>query len=251
MKTILAIAPLALALSACSYYNPNPEPYPPYPGPGPAQPAGEYRAVGTEPFWDLTIGQEMVFTDRGNNVRVAQQTPPVQTGYAGEMYNTTRIRANIVHAQCSDGMSDRTYPDKVQVWIDGREYNGCGAPASYYGQVGESGYPNGMPAPTLSETNWRVVAINGQQVPAQNFYMNFQPDRLSAKFGCNSLGAGYSQSSNRLNVGAVMATRMACPDMSMEDAGSRILAQPLTISGPGDRVTLSNSAGSIDLVRAR
>ena len=36
-------------------------------------------------------------------------------GFAGEIYQTPRINVNIVHAQCSDGMSDRTYPDKVQV----------------------------------------------------------------------------------------------------------------------------------------
>jgi heat shock protein HslJ len=34
---------------------------------------------------------------------------------------------NIVKNQhCSDGMSDRVYPDKVQVTVDGRQFNGCG-----------------------------------------------------------------------------------------------------------------------------
>ena len=47
-------------------------------------------------------------------------------GFAGEIYQTPRINVNIVHAQCSDGMSDRTYPDKVQVTVDGRRFNGCG-----------------------------------------------------------------------------------------------------------------------------
>lgn len=107
-----------------------------------------------------------------------------------------------------------------------------------------------MPAPTLNRTNWRVVAINGQQVPAQNYYINFMPDRMSAKFGCNSLGAGYSQNGNQLNVGAVMATRMACPDMSFENSGSRVLEAPLTVSGSGGMLTLSSRNGSIDLMRA-
>jgi uncharacterized membrane protein len=47
-------------------------------------------------------------------------------GFAGEIYNTPRIHMNIVHGQCSDGMSDRVYPDKVQVDVDGRRFNGCG-----------------------------------------------------------------------------------------------------------------------------
>ena len=40
-------------------------------------------------------------------------------GIAGEIYQTTRLNVNIVHARCSDGMSDRVYPDKVQVSADG------------------------------------------------------------------------------------------------------------------------------------
>jgi uncharacterized membrane protein len=47
-------------------------------------------------------------------------------GIAGEIYRTPRIDVNVVHAQCSDGMSDRVYPDKVQVTLDGKRFNGCG-----------------------------------------------------------------------------------------------------------------------------
>lgn len=265
MKTILALAPLAFALTACvGYpgryeYPQGPQDYPPQgpyqPAPtGPYQPSGDYRAVGTEPFWDLDIGRDLVFTDRGNNVQVVQQTPPVQNGFAGEMYNTPRIRVNIVHAECSDGMSDRRFPDRVQVWVDGRQYNGCGAPTSFYTSTNERGdpiapLPSG-PVPQLSQTNWRVVAINGRQTPQRDFYLNFQPDRIGAKFGCNTLGAGYSQNGNMLTAGAVMATRMACLDMSFEDAGSRVMALPMTISANGPRLTLSNANGSIDLVRS-
>lgn len=262
MKTILALAPLALAVSACTTYPgryeypQGPQEPPPYgqPYPGPEAPQGDYRAIGTEPFWDLTIGHDLIFTDRGNNVEVRQPTPPVRTGFAGEMYETPRIRVNIVHAECSDGMSDRRFPDKVQVWVDGRQYDGCGAPAAFYSSTNEQGDPvaplPGGPMIQLSQTNWRVVAINGLQTPAQNFYLNFQPDRIGAKFGCNSLGAGYSQQGNVLTAGAVMATRMACPDMSFEDAGSRVMALPMTVSGAGNRLTLSNANGSIDLIRA-
>jgi heat shock protein HslJ len=102
----------------------------------------------------------------------------------------------------------------------------------------------------LTGTNWRVVTINGRPTPPRNFYMNFMPDRIGAKFGCNSLGASYTQSDNVLDAGAVMATRMACPDMSFETQGSAILEQPMTITGGGDRLVLSNRAGSIELVRA-
>ena len=44
---------------------------------------------------------------------------------------------------------------------------------------------------------------------------------------------------------------MACPDMGFEGQGARILAQPVTVSGYGNRITLSNDRGSIELVQAR
>jgi heat shock protein HslJ len=137
MKTTLLLAPLALALSACAYGPGYPPPGPggPYPAPYPGPPVDQpgYRAIGTEPFWDLTIGRDMVFTDRGNDVGpVVQPTPRPINGFAGEIYQTPRINVNIVHAPCSDGMSDRTYPDKVQVRVDGRAYEGCGGPASFW-----------------------------------------------------------------------------------------------------------------------
>jgi heat shock protein HslJ len=231
--------------------------YPPqgYPQPGyPGTQAG-YRAIGTEPFWDLEIGRDLVFTDRGNNVSVRQPTPRPINGTAGEIYRTPRLEVNIVHSQCSDGMSDRTYPDTVQVYVDGRLYRGCGAQSSFFSQVGENGEPNypgqGAPVAALSGTNWRVVSINGTPTPAGNFYINFMPDRIGAKFGCNSMGAGYTQNGSTLTVGAIMATKMACPDMNFENLGSTILMSPMTVSGIGDRVTLSNARGTIELMQAR
>jgi heat shock protein HslJ len=290
----LPLLALALTACEPYYSQPGPQPYPqgpqgspypdtgypgppmppgqPYPGPGqpypnpgypqpgypqPGYPVGDahYRAIGTEPFWDLEIGRDLVFTDRGSDISVTQRAPAPIQGTAGPIYRTPRLDVNITHTRCSDGMSDRTYPDTVHVTVDGRQYRGCGAPIAFFSQVGETGQPNypgpGAPVINLNGTNWRVLSINGTRTPASNFYVNFMPDRINAKFGCNSLGASYTQNGNLLDAGAVMATRMACPDMTFENQGSRILEQPMTISGLGDRITLSNRNGSIELVQAR
>ena len=250
MKTKFALPLFALSLTACDPYMQGPPPgYPP-----PSYPAeATYRAIGTEPFWDLEIGGDMVFTDRGNdNYRVVQRTPQPIIGVAGEIYQTPRLNVNIVHGRCSDGMSDRTYPDSVTVRVDGREFRGCGAPITFFSQVGENGQPNypGSGTMILTGTNWRVTSINGRPTPPQTFYMNFLPDRIGAKFGCNSLGSDYSVNGSVLTAGAVMATRMACPDMSFETQGSAILAHPMNMSGEGNRLVLSNRAGTIELIRA-
>ena len=120
MKQLLMLAPLAL-LAAC--YGPPPPAPPITPNP----PGGVYTAAGTEPFWSLTVDdRQMIFTDRNTNVQVAQATPSGIVGAGGEMYQTPRITLNIVHAPCNDGMSDRTFPDRVQVDVDGRRFTGCG-----------------------------------------------------------------------------------------------------------------------------
>ena len=111
MKKRLAIA-LAAALAACA---PLPTPPPP-----------PYHALGTEPFWNLLIDEHDVTFTEPETQPVRQPTPQVIHGIAGEIYRTRRIDVNIVHAQCSDGMSDRVYPDKVQVTVDGRHFSGCG-----------------------------------------------------------------------------------------------------------------------------
>jgi len=94
--------------------------------PIPAPPPPPYHAVGTEPFWNLLIDEHnLTFTLAGSQP-VLQPTPQVIHGFAGEIYQTPRINVNIVHGHCSDGMSYRTFPDKVQVTVDGHRFNGCG-----------------------------------------------------------------------------------------------------------------------------
>ena len=236
MKLRLAILLASLsALTGCEGYGPMPPPPPLTPNP----PGSVYRAVGTEPFWDLTIDErQMVFTDRGNNVAVAQPTPRVIVGIAGEIYQSPRLGVNIVHRQCSDGMSDRVYADTVQLDVDGRRYNGCGG---------------GAVAPaTLAGSNWRVVSVNGRQTPpGGQFFMHFEANRVSAKLGCNGLGADYSVTANVLDLGPVIGTRMACPDMTFETQGSTILDQPMTMAWiGGDRLRLTSAAGTIELTRS-
>ena len=92
----------------------------------PGTPPPPYHAVGTEPFWNLLIDEKNLTFVEPDKQPITQPTPPVIHGFAGEIYQTARINVNVIHAQCRDGMSDRTYPDKVQVTVDGRRFDGCG-----------------------------------------------------------------------------------------------------------------------------
>src|SRR5438067_12848770 len=101
----LHLLPAIALLGGCA--TPPPPPPPPY------------HAVGNEPFWNLLIDERNLTFIQPDAQPVTQPTPKVINGFAGEIYNTPRIHVNIVHVQCSDGLSDRTYPDKVQDDADG------------------------------------------------------------------------------------------------------------------------------------
>jgi uncharacterized membrane protein len=111
MKKLLIMPLVALAGGCLSTPPPPPPPY---------------HALGTEPFWNLLIDEHDLTFTQPDAQPIRQRTPKVIIGIAGEIYQTPRIDVNIVHGTCSDGMSDRVYPDKVQVTVDGQRFNGCG-----------------------------------------------------------------------------------------------------------------------------
>jgi len=117
MNKLIAL-PLTVLAGACATIPPGPPP-----GPGTTV---AYRASGTEPFWSLSIDAANITFTQPDAAPVQQPTPAVIHGFAGEIYQTPRINVNIVHARCSDGMSDRVYPDKVQITVDGKRFDGCG-----------------------------------------------------------------------------------------------------------------------------
>jgi heat shock protein HslJ len=90
----------------------------------PAEPES-YRALGTEPFWSITIANgRMTYNtpDGGFSVRA----PRGQETGDGRIWETRRLKLQISHGECSDGMSDATYPQTVRATVDGRELRGCG-----------------------------------------------------------------------------------------------------------------------------
>ena len=144
----------------------------------------------------------------------------------------------------------------MQVAVDGRQYRGCGAPAAFFTTVDERGNaqvvaPQVGPVTTLERTRWRVTRINGRAVPRQgDYHLDFDSGQIAARFGCNAISGPYTQTETTLDAGGLIATRMACANMSFESQGNAILDQLMTVQVVGrNRLALTSSAGSIDLVR--
>ena len=208
-------------------------------GPAAASPALTYKAVGTEPGWALTIrGATMVYEGDYGSVTIGEATPngfrPAPGRYAG-----ARLKLTITPGPCSDGMSDLIYRHNVRLMADSKAVTGCGG-----GTVAPAG---------LAGTSWTVTAINGRATPGGvGYFLNFTPDTLSAKFGCNGMGGGWRLNGDHLSTGDLSQTLIGCPEPSatFEGQGSAVLRSNMRIERTnGDAMRLVSEAGSIGLQR--
>lgn len=185
--------------------------------------APSYKALGTEPFWSLNIdGDTMVF-DRAGMEKIAARNVKARPSFNGWRYTAENMTVDVTFGECSDGMSDRTYKDRVTVMTGDAVFKGCGG---------------GIAAPkTLEGTSWRVSSIDGTAIPNEReAAFLFENGRMSGSIGCNRLNATYSYERQALSAGPVMSTRMACPDPigAQESALTGLLGSPFATEFPGD-----------------
>jgi heat shock protein HslJ len=86
-----------------------------------------YHAVGTEPGWTLDIGGgSIIYIGDYGKTRITTRTPAPRATRNGRRYVTRRIIVDIKRSMCSDGMSDREYPERVTITVGRRTVRGCG-----------------------------------------------------------------------------------------------------------------------------
>src|SRR3954451_3390546 len=106
-------------------------------------------------------------------------------------------------------------------------------------------------ARSFEGTRWHVLAVNRHTTPVKGDYtVGFKDGRISARFGCNSIGGSYNASGDLLTAHQLISTKMACgsPADAFEQAGVGILQVSMKVrpSGKG-RLRLSNRVGTLDL----
>lgn len=143
--TVLAVS--ALILSACSPGE-EPAPAPPAPEPTPVLAGVDLskpvRALGTEPFWAVELtGTEMVYSGVDRPEQRVPQPKAVIQGTTATFEGVTGAGATLsvmlAATECSDGMSDRTYPLSAIVRIGDETLTGCAASTAAIMSTGESG----------------------------------------------------------------------------------------------------------------
>ncbi|WP_265529934.1 hypothetical protein [Sphingomicrobium marinum] len=134
MKKLALLAPLALTACMTNAYDEDP-----YDGPDSVM-DGAYRAIGNEPFWSLDISDgRMSFRNADGYAASESNFAFTPDPRLGDVYQGQRIRATVIDRRCSDGMSDRTYPDTVTVEIGTQVWRGCGAPLRFFETTDERG----------------------------------------------------------------------------------------------------------------
>lgn len=138
----------AAALTACG--TTAAQDAPPGGRPGPASLGGvdlsqPLRALGTEPFWSVDIsGNGMSFS--GADRPTLRAAPARRTMfedsavYRGLTESGVELVVTLEAEDCSDGMSDRTYPLTARVTFgDDIRLSGCAASTAAIMSAGESG----------------------------------------------------------------------------------------------------------------
>lgn len=102
--------------------------------------------LGTEPFWSVSFeGSELVYSGLDRPEQRAPRPEPAITGTVATWTTTTDagnlLVVTLTETECSDGMSDRTYPLTARVEISGEILNGCAASTEWIHSVGEDGRP--------------------------------------------------------------------------------------------------------------
>ena len=185
----------------------------------PAASTKNYRAMGTEPFWSLTLSGKTMLFSRAGERDISGNNTVSRPSFNGWRHDSDTITANVTFLPCNNGMSEQTYKDTVTVMVGKETYQGCG------GGI--------LPPASLERTVWRIAFINGTKIPnSQGALIAFGDGRMSGTIGCNRLGSQYTYAKGKLGFGPVMSTRMGCqePLASQEFAFVTLLGSSLTTS---------------------
>jgi heat shock protein HslJ len=191
---------------------------------------------GNEPSWGLALDTpgtaRLILPDappaeyQGTETRIAPLPERAWRG-APRGGRGADLVAFLRDAECSDGMSDGKHPVVARVSLpDGRFLAGCcrlvatGTPAPPAVGAAVSTTPTTLEGPV-----WRLIRLRGQDEQAlaglpTGITVRFEAGQLQGFDGCNQLVGAYTIAGDRLILGQLAGTMMACapPVMAIETA---------------------------------
>jgi heat shock protein HslJ len=209
---------------------------------------------GNEPSWGLE------FAGRGSARLVVPDLRPVyfrgsetrldvlkEWAWRGKVAGGKggNLVAFLREAVCSDGMSDVKHPVTARVSLpDGRFLAGCC-------RIPPARNAMAAPAATIEGSTWKLVGLPGHDSSAlggakRPVTARFEAGRISGFSGCNRFMGGYTVDRDKLAIGTLAGTMMACPgpEMALESAFQRALAGTFRFAISDDRLTLTPASGA-------
>jgi heat shock protein HslJ len=129
----------------------------------------------------------------------------------------------------------------------------CGTVLAACGQAPRAADPPAAAPPSV-RTEWRVVQARSEpMLDTRRARLDFRADgRLVGHTSCNSLSASYTLDGDRLKVGPVVTTRMACARLQMEQEDRVLTALELAATARvrGDGLLELRDADGTGVLRA-
>lgn len=101
---------------------------------------------------------------------------------------------------------------------------------------------------TVTEKYWKLTEINGQPISRDfnkepHFILKKKDSRITGNGSCNGFGGSYTldEEKSRISFSGIFSTKMACPDMSVEQAFLDVLSRADNYSLNGDTLTLNKA----------
>jgi heat shock protein HslJ len=203
---------------------------------------------GNEQFWSLDLTEPGVaqfatpdgeaIAYHGNGTRLDFLGETLWRGSPAEGHD---LVAWLQDSSCSDGMSDTVHPVTARVaHPDGRFLAGCCRVVA-----------TAATAAALEGPNWQSTQLPGIEPAAlaglpRPVTVRFEAGRAQGFSGCNNFSGGYSVKGDRLEIGQIASTMMACPEpgMAIENAFGAAFAGTFSYTLDGDRLTLTAASGA-------
>ncbi len=184
-------------------------------------------ARGNEPFWVLEFDLEKSITfEEMNGLKISTpavkgiESPDGNETIFHSMTESGELKVTIFGEKCQDSMSGEEFDYNVKVEYrssmekDFKTFTGCGKYLYDY---------------RLHDI-WVMEEITGIELKKENLpkglpMFEFYPGekRFSGHAGCNQILGGIEVKRNSIRFGVLVSTKMACPDMSIEQKVSQML----------------------------
>tara|TARA_R100001369_G_C3322621_1_gene169197 strand:- start:1347 stop:2411 length:1065 start_codon:yes stop_codon:yes gene_type:complete len=206
-----------------------------------------FKATGNEPFWDLEIdfvNKIMKFKTMEGDSILAPLSKPVKpqdidaVSYRAQT-ESGALNVMIIRDECNDSMSGKKSGHKVRVSVqmgDGemKDYNGCG---DYKGDY-------------RLHNLWVLESLDGKQMDsktkAPNLEFNLVENKMYGFGGCNRINSTIETINDSIEIGTVVSTKMACPNLDTEKLFLDAISEKThNFSFSGGKLILKNDSNTL------